>query len=208
MPGPFTYQSNIPAATDTLATSQGDIQTNFASIESLIDVDHVDFNDANAGMHNQITLPLNDNSPIAPVFSSPNIGLYNLVPAAAPLTNINELFINKYVNGLVQKQIPMTASTLSTNAVPAAFSTGYTYLPSGIIMKWGQFPFNQNPATTIVFDATVPFTQILSLQLTPNVAGGAVVASVSVKTTLVNATGFTAITNATAGFISYLAIGY
>lgn len=53
----FTYYPTIPASGDIPSQSQGQLQTNFMSINSLINVDHVTFgsSDNTDGEHNQIT---------------------------------------------------------------------------------------------------------------------------------------------------------
>ncbi len=48
----MSYQNNIPQPTDALSQSQSDILNNFAAIQTLIDVDHVDFANINQGKHN------------------------------------------------------------------------------------------------------------------------------------------------------------
>jgi len=56
----MTFDSNIPAANDLLSVSQGDIQTNFSQINTIIAVDHYEFNNAtvaNRGKHKSVVLP-------------------------------------------------------------------------------------------------------------------------------------------------------
>lgn len=116
----ITYSSSIPQATDQISQSQPLILQNFTAINQLIEVDHATFASSNAGFHNQVTLPVQGS---APSFAAGNIGLYSLLNAT---TTKNELYINLSSG----TNIPMTACS--------TFQTGYTYLPSGILMQWGK----------------------------------------------------------------------
>ncbi len=67
----------------------------------------------------------------------------------------------------------MTASVLSQVAAPLINSNGWTYLPSGIIMKWGfvaKAANPPNPTTTVLLNAigvaSPAFTQIFNAQVT------------------------------------------
>jgi hypothetical protein len=115
----LTYYNNIPAATDQISLSQPQIQTNFGSIDSLIQVDHATFASTNAGFHNKITFPV---QPSAPSFALGNIGLYSFLN---PTTTVNELYITLQDG----TRVPMSASSKA--------GVGYTYLPSGLLIQWG-----------------------------------------------------------------------
>lgn len=200
----LTYYNNIPQPTDQPSVSQPQILTNFASIQSLVDQDHIDFAATNAGKHNQVTFPLNSNSPTPPTFLSGEIGLYSLLGS----TGVNELYITKNVGGGGSASLPLTASTLSVTAAPAAASEWYSLLPSGIVLKGGGL-VAQSPLTHLFpVAASIPvFTQVLTVLLTVNSA----TATGFVTVSAVGPTGFTFALSA--GFpggatIQYLAIGY
>lgn len=73
----MSYQSNKPQANDNLSQSQGDLQNNFASLNTAFNVDHVEFNLGNEGKHNFIHLPINTYSGSFPLALNGNeIGLY------------------------------------------------------------------------------------------------------------------------------------
>ena len=59
----MAYNPNIPQATDTLNSSQGDLLANFMAIQTLIDVNHYDFASANQGKHMFVTMPVQTQSP-------------------------------------------------------------------------------------------------------------------------------------------------
>lgn len=51
----FTYTRDIPFATHTPASDQPNMQVNTNTIDDLLKVDHISFNDANGGKHNHVT---------------------------------------------------------------------------------------------------------------------------------------------------------
>lgn len=147
------YQANIPQPTDALSQSQSDLLNNFAAIKTLIDIDHEDFASPNQGQHFRVTLPVQT---VTPTFAVGSVGLYNKLSA---VTSVNELFI---VNS-AGTTTPLTASQ------QAAHANGWTYLPSGVLMKWGS-GISANPGVyTYVFPAApgIPaFANIFSIIVT------------------------------------------
>lgn len=202
MPGPFVYQNNIPQATDQLSVSQSDILTNFASIESLIDIDHVDFASPNAGQHNQVSFPLNSNAPAFPVFAPSTIGLYSLLAT----TGVNELYITKNIAGGIA-QVPLTASTLSINATPIFSNEWFSFLPSGFIVKGGGLVSTVGGSHTFPVGINIPvFANVLLCLLSTNAAPG-IAGYVTMNT--VSTLGFTfTVSPGFPGTIEYLVVGY
>lgn len=164
------YNANIPQSTDLLSASQPQILGNFTAIQTLIDVDHVDFASMDQGKHFRVSLPVQ--SP-APTFDAGNVGLYSFQNSR---TSQNELYINK-VNQITVTQIPATASILSTTSSPTPNSSGWTYLPSGILIKWGSATVTStsgSPVQTVTFPAgaNIPvFSSIFSMQITTSTSG-------------------------------------
>lgn len=150
---PYLY--NIPAPTDQLSISQGQIQGNFNALGAIAGNGNPSSNSLNAGSgFNWINLPGQAaNPPAGASFPAGNIGLY-----AGPnaTTGQNELYINK-TNELTVTQIPATASILSITSAPASGSNGWSYLPSGLIMQWGTVvgPF---PAVGVWYTRNFNFT--------------------------------------------------
>lgn len=130
----MAFNSNIPQPTDQMSQSQQDILDNFTEINTFVTVDHVAFNGVNQGQHAKVTLPVL----AAPAFPNPATdgGFYN---AAYATSTKNEVFVHKH-NSAADVDIPMTASILGSN--PAPGTSGWTYLPSGILLKWGQSGFS------------------------------------------------------------------
>ena len=134
----MAYNNAIPQPTDKLRNSQSDLLGNFAAIKTLVDINHVTFDVADQGKHKFVTFPVQ--SP-APTFLAGEEGLYNFLNT---VTTQNELYVHiqETLVGTRPQEIPFTASSLSRSApVPAATNTaqsvGWTYLPSGMLLKWG-----------------------------------------------------------------------
>lgn len=137
---PTLYDSTIPTGPQQLSQSQGDLLNNFGAVEALIDNDHADFATGAgvAGQHNRVSFQTQAASPpagtvLSPSFTAGQIGLYSFLNTT---TNKNELYVNK-LNQATTVQIPLTASTLSATSAPGNNVFGWTYLPSGILLKWG-----------------------------------------------------------------------
>lgn len=173
----MAYNQNIPAANDLLSISQQDIQDNFAAIKTLVDVDHVDFDDPDEGKHKKVTFP---EQAVAPVFAVGEIGLFNKLPAAPfPITSVNELFITNSSGTTV----PMTASSKTTQ--------GWAYWPCGSLVKWGTSTSNGSTAFTYPTGVTIPdFTAVYNVQITPAPASAADLTATLVASTS-TITGFT-----------------
>ena len=158
------YDPNSPAANQLLSVSQPIIQGNFAILQNIFDVNHVDYNaGADAGKHIYVELPVAGGNPIPPIaFPAAEIAVY---AATNTITTVNELYVNK-TNQATVVQVPMTASILSTNSNPGNNVTGWTYLPSGILLKWGNAFANGNTTFTFTVSANIPvFTNVMSMQL-------------------------------------------
>ena len=168
------YNASIPQPTDQMSQSQQDLLDNFTEINTFVTVDHVAFNGANQGQHAKVTLPIL----AAPVFPNPgtDIGLYN---AAGVTSTLSEGYVHKHIAGPAAIEVPFTESVLGSNATPA--TSGWTYLPSGILMKWGN-AVTINGTTNINMNAGGDlgpnFTQAYNVQITVrNVYTGVVTAS-------------------------------
>lgn len=164
------FLPNIPQSNDQLSTSQGDILNNFIILGAIAG----NANNSSASINassgfNWLYLPPNGATPPAgSTFAAGNIGLYS---AANAVSTQNEFYINKR-NQATVVQVPATASILSVNSAPVVFSSGWTYLPSGLILKWAG-NVNANGQTNIVFPvgANIPaFTTCITV--IPVVADG------------------------------------
>ena len=144
----MAFLPNIPLATDQLSVSQGNILNNFNILGAIAGNTNASSASVNAASgFNWLYLPPQGATPPAgAAFTAGNIGLYS---ATSTVTSQNELYINKQ-NQATTVQIPSTASILSVNSNPGFLSSGWTYLPSGILLKWAGTA-NANGQTTITF---------------------------------------------------------
>lgn len=164
----YTYQSNIPQPSNRLKDSQADLLENFQAIQELIDVNHVAFNTGDSGKHKWVTFPVQGS---APSFDSGESGLFNATNAT---TTKNELYVHK-PSFLGEVDIPFTASILSNTAL-ASCDYGWSYLPSGLLIKWGAVAGNAS-TVTINFQALSggpAYTNVFRVYLSPFDSGTAV----------------------------------
>lgn len=160
------YQQNIPLATDQGSQSQADLLGNFQAIFTLIDEDHYIFGDPNEGKHKRVMLPAQAVPPVTGVtemafFAGPSI-----------YTGNTELGYRREGNGAIVD---------CTSSEPAI--AGWTFLPSGILLKWGQATTTNAGPDTIAFPvaANIPaFNNVYNIQLTP-LQPGAVDSDVAVR---------------------------
>lgn len=187
----FPYNGNIPQPTDGQNVSQGQMLINFVSIQSLIDVNHVDFANVNAGKHAFVEMPTQ--SPV-PVTIANEVGMY---VQASTFTSQPEIVISK--------QAGSTAPLQTYEITSAGYSNpGWSRLPSGILLKWGTFS-GVAGSNTVTFPtgATIPaFTRIYTVNPTPQYAG----TYFNVGLNTLTVTNFIVFLSAN-GPIQYLAIG-
>jgi hypothetical protein len=162
----MSYNNNIPLAADKLSVSQSDLLNNMMAIESLVEVDHVDFNAPGQGKHQRVSLV--QNTPNPPPFDAGDVGLYGFY---SPVSLQNEMFISSVKQSGPPQQVNATGSILSTNFSPGTNSNGWTYLPSGILIKWGKVTVvstSITPAFSYSFPGgagTPAFNTVFSMQL-------------------------------------------
>jgi hypothetical protein len=120
----MAYNQAIPQAPDLLSQSQSEIQENFAQIQTLVGINHINFGATGAGKHLYLQIPEH----AAPATAVNEAGFYANVGATSTVT---ELFFRRENNGA---SIPMTESLSA--------ATGWTFLPSGIMLQWGTSGIN------------------------------------------------------------------
>lgn len=192
----MAYNQNIPQPGDLLSQSQVDLLANFQAIKTLIDVNHVDFASGNQGKHFFIQFPVQ--SPV-PTTGGGEVGLYS---QTSTFTGNPELVFSH------QSGTGITEFTSSLQA-----SAGWSYLPSGILLKWGNSTANGSATTTFPVAGTIPvFNNVFTVLLTPfqNVLTDA---NIAITLTSFTAASFVAYgssrvtTGAAAVTFQYLAIG-
>ena len=144
----MAYQANIPAATDVISQSQSAIQGNFQALAP--------FGNGYADFTVQGATP--------PIIAA-DTGLYTKSNAT---TTQNEMYIQKRTNN-ADVQIPMTASSIS-NAAPVVNMVGWSYLPSGLLIKWGNYDTTTRNAVIYVNVDSISggpaFNKIFNVQVT------------------------------------------
>lgn len=199
-----TYNANIPQPTDEISQSQADLLGNFMQLNTYVAVDHVALNATNQGMHNQSSYVTQASAPIFGTDALGNIlGIYNIINS---VTLVNELYVHK-TSEATTAEIPFTASILSNVSAPLTDSGGWSYLPSGIVLKFGSATGLTTGSNTITYPTTkIPaFTQTLTVIIC---AYGTNTGSLCPTLTAVSPTGFTVNMPAGLAAIQYLAIGY
>jgi len=183
----LAYNAGIPLATDQLATSQADLLNNFAAINTFVNVNHVPFNGADQGKHAQVTFPLGPLAGQPFTYGIGEIGLQSLNQAP---TNIPDIWMTRGTG----VAIPITGSDKAP--------VGWSYLPSGVLIKWGSATAVAAGNTIVTFPvaATNPvFNAVYSSLITPTSGITVFVAGLSTTTITVNCSA--------AGTFNYFVIG-
>lgn len=145
----MTYNPAIPQAGDLISVSQADILTNFTQANIQFGNDHYEFDFAGSaaapyniavagdkGKHKQCTL-IRVSADIANAGAN-EIGLYNKNAASGN----QEIFYRRPSGGTV---VQLTSGT------PVLATRGSTFLPGGLMLKWGQDTANSRTNTTFTF---------------------------------------------------------
>lgn len=119
----MTYNPAIPNANDIISQSQSQIKTNFGQADIIFDVNHITFDNATVvdrGKHRKVDFI---RQTVAPGSAATQLVLYEKLVS----TN-SELFFQRD-NVATEVQLTSGNPTIGTN--------GSTFLPGGIILKWG-----------------------------------------------------------------------
>jgi len=151
--------NNVPLTGQSLGVTRVPINQNFSVIDAAFLVDHVDYNVSGQGKHNQVTMPVSGSAPTTLG------GEAALFSQTSSLTGNPEMAWRRQSNGSV---VEFTSGTFAT--------PGWTRLPSGILLKWGQTTGTGLTTVTFPTGASIPaFTIIYSMQITtsyPNTSDG------------------------------------
>ena len=146
----MAYQENIPQPTDKIKDSQNDLLNNFQAIKTAWDVNHVTYDLGDQGKHKHVSLP---EQAAAPATAANELAIYSKQSA---LTGISELFVRRESSGT---ELEATGASLG--------AIGWSYLPSGLLIKWGVGSCTGNDTFVLPAGAGIPdFTAIYSIQLT------------------------------------------
>ena len=183
----FSYVDQTPVASQPPSTSPGAFVTNFTSIDDLIGVDHVSFNEVNGGTHTQVTIP----TPLAtdPSLTSPSGEIYTKA-----VSTLTQLF---FANATTVTQLTGNATSIAAN--------GYITIPGGLIIQWGHgTASNASGGTLNNFPITFPHAVFAVVATVYN--SGSTVRSISEVGTA-STSGFYALSPNSSNSIYYIAIG-
>lgn len=157
----MAYNANVPQGTDRISDTQQPILDNFIAIQTLIGVNHENFASVlGEGKHKFLQMPAQ--VPTIPT-SATEVGLY---AKNDPTTGSPALFFQKS-NLAADSGLSFTEyeNTLPGAPTTTQAASGWTRLPSGILVKWGSDgTFSVTTTVTRTVDAATPgpnFTQRL-----------------------------------------------
>lgn len=169
----MAYLSNIPLSSDALSVSQGNLLGNFQFLGAIAGISGTPVTNAinSTGGFNWVYLTVQATTPPpGSGFIAGTVSLYSaLNNTGSYATGRNELYLQKKnPTAAGDIQIPATAF----NQIGA--NTGWTYLPSGIILQWDQktsLPYGNNPITFPVTFPSACYGVIVCTQGTSGVGG-------------------------------------
>ena len=126
----MAWQPNKPAATDRISSSQADIQGNFQALDNI-------FN----GINNFIKLPVQGS---APTTTSSQMALYSRTSSASGSSRPEMVVERQSSSPSSAPEFLIEFTALQTISSPPNTS-GWTRLPSGLVIKWGKQQFAGNP---------------------------------------------------------------
>ena len=148
----MAYNPNVPdPASQRFKDSQPLILGNFQDIGTGFNLNHVAFNNGvDTGKHKFLQMPVQAS---APTTNATEMGLYT---KTSTRTLQPEMFVRRQTNGT---EIEFTGCLAATN--------GWTILPSGILLKWGQQAIAATPQViTYPVAATIPvFSSVFMVDL-------------------------------------------
>ena len=143
----MAYDSTKPAPNTKISAGRPTIQGNFAAIEDYNTRDHVSFdaNSPTSGKHKKTTFVEQVGDPIV---AGDEIALYSKETTTGAVIE-STLYIRKESNG--------TVIQLTGPQDPVAAQPGQTYLPGGMIMKWGSGHISSAVGgSTVTFSTAFP----------------------------------------------------
>ncbi len=188
-----TYNPVIPQPGDLISNSQADILGNFTQLNAQYGIDHVAFNTGSgngSGFHKQVTIP-------TPLGSDPT------------LTSNTGEFYTKQVSAVTFPFFANASTVWQLAGKKLAASNGYTTLPGGFLMQWGNYQITGSGTSTSVTFPIAFSTSIYAVVSMPINVGGFNVQNNIAGATSTGTTGFTAVRPSTSGtaIYNYIAIG-
>lgn len=149
----MSYKAAIPQANDQISISQGDLLGNFTEINTYLTVDHEAFNGATQGKHKAVHLINQSLAPTAPVTGAGECAIYSAPGVGA----VPALFFKGQNSATTVDGIDFTSHV--------ANATGWTRLPSGILLQWGPWATTL-PTGSVTKQPTIVYTALYNVQVT------------------------------------------
>lgn len=154
----MAYNPNIPQGNQSGTSTQNPMLTNFASIKTATDINHVTFDLADQGKHPFVSLHIQQDAPAT---------IAGEIALSALVSNLS---------GSLNTELALRHQSNATNHIFTAGGSGFfgwTRLPSGLLIKWMNEVVFAGSATgdTIVFPTsqTGPtFTEIYAAFVSPS----------------------------------------
>lgn len=173
----------VPNSGQSLGQTRDPIRTNFSTIQTAFNVDHVNFDASGEGKHAKVTFPEG---------TAPSVALNDVVMYAKDTNGRPTIFMRQENNG---SEIQLSGPT------PSIGANGYTFLPGGLLLQWG---VNGTNSTSISITFPTAFTTLYSITLGTR---GGINTQNPFKISAESASGFTAITNTSNSGFFWMAIG-
>jgi len=142
----MSYNPGIPVSGQTLGSSRPQVQGNFQTLDTTIATNHVAMNQANAGKHTFTEM-------VARTTENTNqIQTGTVTHFSKLLGGITEWYFQREGTGVAS--VPAIQMSKGT---PSPLASGCTFLPGGLIIKWGTFVAT-TAGTLVTFSTVTPFT--------------------------------------------------
>lgn len=162
----IAYNPNIPLSTNNPSNDQPKMQTNTNAINTLIGVDHFNFNVANGGWHQQSTyvdslLPLK--TPIT--ILAGQAAIYSKNNTQSQLFATSDAGAREYqLTRFIDANIATFGTSTNYPTIVANQFGGWTFLPGNLLLQYGTM-LSVGKVTTVAFPITYT-TTLFSLTAT------------------------------------------
>jgi hypothetical protein len=137
----------LPNSGQSLGVTRPQINTNFALIQQIFDINHYDFNAANAGKHTFVTLPIYSAIATPPPLPLTGEGILY----TATVSGETELFYARDNSGGMTPTPLANYQLTGTVDISTPTVAGSTSLPGGLMMQWGSSTGIWNGSNSITF---------------------------------------------------------
>lgn len=152
----YTYSRDIPATNNNPSEDQPDMAINTNSIDDLLSQDHFNFNVANGGIHKQVRMPQRGGNPgtiPAGLIAQEGTIYTKQVTSEGVSTETGLFYTPDTSTNEYQLTRPITAKFASFGTNAGTDTSGWTFLPGGLILQYGlkSTVSASGTATTITF---------------------------------------------------------